>query len=240
MSALEIATAPLALSPVAERLAHVGRAIEPILNRVVLVGPPAEALLIDNPSVRCPQMSFTADSALQFLSTSMVDRLGVDLQKLGFLRVGRTSGSDRWRHDDGITLDLIQVQTDGDTPHQLSLEYATLLTQSVVDVGAAFRVAAAPALLALECTSFSFTHVPARVLHSEELERVVQLIAGRKEIETECAAAPAELRSIITSSLARLVATDALPLLVMRALPDAALLPALAARVRERIVRMAC
>lgn len=239
MSAPAIAKAPATLPPIAERLAHVARAIGPILNRVVLAGPSAAAVLINDPSVRIPQMNFVADSVFQLLSTSMIDRLGLDLQKLDFVRVGRTRGGDRWRHGDGITLDLIQVQTDGRTPHQLSLEYATLLTQSVpVEAGATVRVAAAPALLGIECASFTLG--PAQALHSEELERVIQLIAGRRDIERECAAAPEELRAIVASSLARLVATDALPLLVVRALPDAVLLPALAARVRERIVRMAC
>ncbi|HEY2848840.1 MAG TPA: hypothetical protein VGI97_03125, partial [Gemmatimonadaceae bacterium] len=68
----------------------------------------------------------------------------------------------------------------------------------------------------------------------------VLLIAGRAEIEKECAAAPAELRAIISESLSALVATDALHLLVRRALPDTVMLPALAKRVRDRIVRMAC
>lgn len=230
---------PVSATPsVAGHLARAARAIEPILTRVVLAGPPAVALLLNDSSVRVPRMNFAADSVLQLLSTSMIDRLGRDLQQLGFARTSRTERGDRWRHDDGTALDLIQVQTDGDTPHQLSLEYATLLTQSlVVGDGVALRAASAPALLALECTSFALG--PAHVLDSEELERVILLVAGRREIENECAAAPPELRSIITASLLRLATTDALSLLVHRALPDAAMLPALAARVRERIVRMA-
>ncbi|MFI5231202.1 MAG: hypothetical protein ACHQSE_01695 [Gemmatimonadales bacterium] len=225
--------------PIADRLARAGRAIEPILNRVVLAGPTAVALLTNDPSVRIPQMNFTADFVFQLLSTSMVDRLGLDLQKLGFGRIGRTERADRWHHADGVTLDLIQVQTDGSTPHELCLEYATLLTRAVaVGPGVTMRVAGAPALLALEFASFAAG--PARALESEELERAILLIAGRAEIENECAAAPPELRSIIASSLARLAATDALSLLVRRALPDAAMLPALGARLRDRIVRMGC
>jgi hypothetical protein len=225
-------------APVAVRLARVGRAIEPILNRVALVGAPAAALLTSDPSVRIPQMNFAADSVLQLLSTSMVDRLGLDIQKLGFARIGRTERADRWRHDDGITLDLVQVQTDGRTPYELCLEYATLLTWTVAFGSVAMRVATAPALLALECASFAAGGT--RALESEELERAILLIAGCAGIETECAAAPPELRSIIASSLAQLAATDALSLLLRRALPDAAVLPAFAARVRDRIARMGC
>jgi hypothetical protein len=220
------------------RLAVAVRAIEPILNRVVLAGPPVVELLLNDPAVRIPQLNFAADAVLQLLSTSMVDRLGVDLQKLGFARIGRTERADRWRVADDVTLDLIQVRTDAADPDQLCLEYATLLTLPfTIDDRLAVRIAAAPAMLALECTAFMKSG--ARTLDSEELERVVLLIAARKEVEKECAAAPPELRSIIAGSLAQLARSDALPLLIQRALPDAALLPALATRARERILRMA-
>ena len=231
-----IATAPVSLPRA--RLAVAVRAIEPILNRVVLAGPPVVELLLNDPAVRIPQLNFAADAVLQLLSTSMVDRLGVDLQKLGFVRIGRTERADRWRVADDVTLDLIQVRTDAADPDQLCLEYATLLTLPfTIDDRLAVRIAAAPAMLALECTAFMKSG--ARTLDSEELERVVLLIAARKEVEKECAAAPPELRSIIAGSLAQLARSDALPLLIQRALPDAALLPALATRARERILRMA-
>jgi hypothetical protein len=232
------AAAPTMLSAARERLNAAARAIEPILNRVVLAGPPVIDLLMNDPAVRPPQLSFAADAVLQFLSTSMVDRLGVDLQKLGFTRIGRTERADRWRIADDVTLDLIQVRTDAADPDQLCLEYATLLTLPLtVDDRLVVRIAAAPAMLAIECTAF--TKSGARPLDSEELERVVLLIGARKEIEKECTAAPPELRSIIAASLAQLVKGDALPLLIQRALPDSAMLPALATRVRERILRMA-
>ena len=239
MTAPAIAPSVRAVPSTADRIAHAVRAVEPILNRVVLAGPPAAGLLMSDTSVRISRMNFSADSVFQLLSTSMIDRLGVDLQKIGFTRLSRTEAADRWHHEGGISLDLIQVQTDGRTAHELCLEYATLLTLSVgVGAGAAIRVPAAPALLALECSSAALVGAPA--LESEELERAILLIAGRSEIEQECAAAPQELRTIIASSMTRLAAADALSLLVRRALPDTALLPVLATRVRDRIVRMAC
>lgn len=228
----------VAVHPALERVAAAARAIEPILNRVVLAGPPVVDLLLNDPTVRTPQLNFAADAVLQLLSTSMVDRLGVDLQKLGFTRIGRTERADRWRIAGDIMVDLIQVRTDDADPAQLSLEYATLLTVPFsVDDRLVVRMAAAPAILALECVAFTRSGTSA--LDSEELERVVTLIAGRREIEKECAAAPAELRSIISSSLAALLRGDALPLLIQRALPDTAILPALGTRVRERVLRMA-
>jgi hypothetical protein len=230
---------PRSILPVRERLSLVARAIEPILNRVVLVGPPVVDLLMTDQAVRVPELTFAADSCLQLLSTSMVDRLGGDLQRLGLSRIGRAVNADRWRVSDDVTIDLVQVRADDGDPEQVWLEYATLLTLPfTVDKGLVVRIAGAPAMLALEFASF--LRSGARVVDSEELERAVLLIAGRTEIERESAAAPPELRSIITSSLARLARDDTLQILIQRVLPDAAMLPALVRRVRARILRMAC
>jgi hypothetical protein len=230
---------PRSILPARERLGLVARAIEPILNRVVLAGPPVVDLLMTDQTVRVPELTFAADSSLRLLSTSMVDRLGGDLQKLGLSRIGRAANADRWRVSDDVTIDLVQVRADDGDSEQVWLEYATLLTLPfTVDKGLVVRITGAPAMLALEFASF--VRSGARVADSEELERAVLLIAGRTEIERECAAAPPELRSIITSSLARLARDDTLQILIQRALPDAAMLPALVRRVRARILRMAC
>ena len=225
--------------PVRERVALVARAIQPILNRVVLAGPPVSDLLLDDPGVRTREFSFAADATLQLLSTSMVDRLGADLQKLGFSRTGRSGTADRWSLPSGTGVDLIQVREEQNEPAELALEYATLVTLPyVVEERLVVRIAGAPAVLALELDAFARSG--ARLLDSEALERVVLLVAGRKDIEKESAAAPPELRALIRPPLARLAANDALELIVQRAVPDAVLLPALVRRVRERIARMAC
>ncbi len=230
---------PAARLTAGERIAAAARAIEPILNRVVLAGPPVVDLLMTDPSLNGPLLSFTADQTLRLLATSMVDRLGVDLQKLGLTRTGRAGNSDRWQVSPDVAIELIQVRTDDGDPAQLSLEYATLVTLPFrVTNELTVRIAGAPAMLAIECVAFSASGE--RALDSEELERVVQLIACRQEIEKEFATAPNELRAIIQPVLAALAGNDSLELLVQRALPDAAVLPVLAHRARDRIVRMAC
>src|ERR1019366_8133296 len=119
---------PRSILPVRERLSFVARATEPILNRVFLVGPPVVDLLMTDQAVRVPELTFAADSCLQLLSTSMVDRLGGDLQRLGLSRIGRAVNADRWRVSDDVTIDLVQVRADDGDPEQVWLEYATLLT----------------------------------------------------------------------------------------------------------------
>jgi len=221
-----------------DRLAAAARAIEPILNRVVLAGPPVVDLLLNDPKVRTPSLTFAADSTLQLLSTSMVDRLSGDLQKLGLSRIGRTATGDRWRVAHDVAIDLVQVQSDNSDPSHIWLEYATLLTLPFsIDDRLTIRIAGAPAMLALECSAF--TRRGGGVLDSEEMDRVVTLVAGRMEIERECAVAPAELRQFIATGLARLSKNDALQLLIQRALPDAPRLASLVTRVADKVRRIA-
>ncbi len=228
---------PLLSTP--KRLGMIATAIEPILNRVVLAGPPVIDLLLNDPAVRIPRLTYSADSILQLLSTSMVDRIGTDLQKLGLTRVGRSANGDRWRVSGEAAFDLIQVRADDGDSEQVWLEYATLLTLPFpVSDRIAVRIAGAPAMLALECAAFAAGRISA--LNSEELERAVQMIAGRVEIEKECAAAPPEVRAVIVSTLAGVAANDSIQLVIQRAVPDSAMLPVLVNRVRERILRIAC
>ena len=226
------------MRPVRERVAIAARAIGPILNRVVLAGPPVVDLLLTDPAFRIAELTFAADSTLQLLSTSMVDRLGGDLQKLGLTRIGRAAPADRWRVTDDVAVDLMQVRTEDSDPEQVWLEYATLLTLPFSVDQLSIRIVGAPAMLALECAAFAKSG--ARAIDSEEVERIILLVAARREIEKECAAAPPELRSLISASFARLARNDTLSLIVQRAIPDAAMLPALQARVRERMLRIAC
>ncbi len=234
-----IGAQPVAILPARARLSLVAAAIEPILNRVVLAGPPVIGLLLNDPAVRVPQLTFAADSILQLLSTSMVDRLAVDLQKLGLTRVGRSANGDRWRAADDASFDLIQVRADDGDSEQICLEYATLLTLPLaVADHITVRIAGAPAMLALECAAFEKSSVSA--LDSAELERAIQLIAGRGEIEKECAAAPQELRAVFALTLERVANNDSVQLMIQRAIPDAIVIPSLAARVRARMLRVAC
>lgn len=221
-----------------ERLLEVSLAIEPVLNRVVLAGPTVLDLLLDEAPLRGPRLSFGADATLRFLTTAMIDRLGVDLQRWGLARVDHSTDADRWQVSADVRFDLVQVRTDAAGSSQPWEEYATLLTLPfALDERLTVRIAGAPAMLALEFAAFE--QAGARALGSEELERVLLLIAGRPQVEAECAAAPPEIRAWLHSHLIWLARFDALPFLIECALPESARLPELARRVRERVVRMA-
>ncbi len=184
-------------------------------------------------------VSFTEDATLQLLSSSMIDRLGLDLQKLGHTRAGRRPNGDRWQLSGGQAVDVIQIHSGDDDPAQVWLEYATLLTLPLsVDAGTTVRIAGGPAMLALECSAYSAAG--GSIADSEQVERIVMLVAGRLEIERECAAAPPELRAFLTIQLGRIARSDALPFVIERVLPDTAILPELAARVRDKLRRIAC
>lgn len=232
------ALAPLASASTRGRVAAIARAIEPILKRVVLAGPPVIGLLMNDPTIHRPSITFAADSTLRLLSTSMIDRLGIDLQRLGHTRTARTPSGDRWRLSGEHSIDLVQVHADEGDSAQVWLEYATLLTLPLsIDDSTTVRIAGAPAMLALECSTLATAGGP--IADSEEAERIVTLVAGRVEIERECAAAPPELRTFLTNALGRLANSDALQFVIERALPDAAIFPALAHRVQAKLRRIA-
>lgn len=221
-----------------ERLAAIATAIAPVLSRLVLTGPPVIDLLLNDPTVRAPRLSFAADSVFRFVTTSTPDRLRAELQKLGGTESGQSAGSAHWAMPNGTWLDLIQVRPDNGNPTEIWLEYATLLTLPF-PIGAqlTIRMAGAAPTLALECSAYASNR--GRAAESEELERALLLIAGRREIEKEVAGAPPELRAFVTSTLAGVVDSGAAEILLQRVLPDAALVPALALRARERVQRMA-
>jgi hypothetical protein len=133
---------------------------------------------------------------------------------------------------------LVHVQTDGDGA-DIWAEYATLLTLPLaLDATTTVRIPGGPAMLALECAAFAAAGRNA--FASEELERIVVLVAGRPELQRECAAAPPELRSFISAELTLLVRNDGLDFAIERALPDAVVLPKIVDRVKERLRAAIC
>jgi hypothetical protein len=219
-------------------IADAARAIEPILKQVVFAGPPVVDLLMNDPAIVRARLDFTADRTLQLFSTSMIDRLGLDLQKLGLTRVGRTDAGDRWQIGPDLAVDLVQVRTDDSDPNQVWFEYATLLTIPLtLDERVTARIAAGPAMLALECAAFAASHTS--VLDSEEVERIVLLVGGRRELERECAGAPPELRAFVAAQLTRINKSDAVQVVIERIIPDSTLLPALTVRIKAKMSRIA-
>ena len=221
-----------------ERVAVIARAIEPVLKQVVLAGPPVVELLLTDPAAVGSAASFAADAVLTLLSTAMTDRLGIELQKRGFTRSARTADGDQWDLAGVGAVRLVHVQTEGDAA-DVWAEYATLLTLPIaIDEQLTVRIAGAPAVLALELAAFA--RRGRNAFASAELERIITLVVGRPELGRECAASPPELRTFISAELVLLLRNDGLAYAVERAIPDAAILPAIVDRVEERLRSAIC
>ena len=221
-----------------ERLAIAARAIEPLLNRVVFTGRQVAALLATTPVAAAPRSTFASDALLRVLSTTSLDRVAVDLQRLGLRRIVHSTKSDQWSVDAGVTLDLTYVSGDESDPSTIWLEYASLLTMAVdIGNGLSARITGAPALLALDWAAFRASGESA--LDSAELEDIIVLVAGRAEVVHEVAAAPPELRAFVASETRRFLEYDGADHVIQFAIPGARQFPMLADRAAEWLRRIA-
>jgi hypothetical protein len=217
-----------------ERLAIAARAIEPLLNRVVFTGRQVAELLATDPVTVAPRATFTSDAVLRVLSTASLDRVAVDLQRLGLRRVAHSATTDRWSVDANVTVEVTYVSGDESDPATIWLEYASLLTMAVdVGDGLSARITGAPALLALDWAAFRSSGESA--LDSGELEDIIVLVGGRAEVVREVGAAPPELRSFVASETRRFLEYDGAGHVIQCAIPGAKQLPALADRAAERL-----
>ena len=225
-------------SAVRERFERVAQAVAPLLNRVVFTGRPAGWLLATDHLTAAQPVSVAADATFRALSELSLDRLAVELSTLGFTRRGRTDRSEQWTLDAATTIEVIHVSGDEGDPAATWLEYAMLLTVPV-DAGAGLRarITGAPALLALDWAGYRASG--RSVLDSGEVEDVIALVAGRAEVVREVGAAPPELRSFVAGETRRVLAQECAEHAIRRALPGALQLPALVARVAERMARIA-
>ncbi len=229
------ALAPLLASR--DRLAIGARAIAPLLNRVVFTGRQVAPFLETAAITSGDRASYADDAVVRVISTGAIDRVAVDLQKLGLVRGARTETSDRWTVNSSVTLEFTQVADAEKDPGALWLEYASLLTVAV-NLGTELepltaRITGAPALLALDWATFaSGGESP---LDSGELEDIVALVAARPEIVRELAASPPDLRSFVASETRRFLAYDGADHVMRCAIRGANRLPGLIAPVAERL-----
>jgi hypothetical protein len=183
---------------------------------------------------------FSEDAVLRVLSSSTLDRIGGDLQRLGFRRGARTATSDQWSLEPDVILDVTYVSGDDGDAGAIWLEYASLLTVAVeLDGGLVARISAAPALLALAFAEFRANGESA--LDSAELDDAITLVASRPAIAREVGASPPELRAFVAQQARWLLDHDSVGHLVRCAIPSYAArrLDGLAERVIERLRNIA-
>jgi hypothetical protein len=234
---LTIAATPVRATTGRDLIQVAAGALEPLLNRIVFTGRHvAEYLTNDALAVRS-RSSFTNGETLQLLSTSSLDRVAADLQRLGLTRTGRSATSEQWLVDDHVTLDITHVTGDGNDSLAIWLEYAALLTLSVRlgkdKTGLTARISGAPALLALDWERYRVGGESP--LDSADLERIIVLAAGRDELAQEVRDAPPELKAFVIGETLRFLKYDGAEHVVRAALPGANRPVAMVRRVLERL-----
>ena len=211
--------------------------MRPVLNRIVFHGIETCRGLFDEPGsrVRSPAGSGVLVNAL---TTVALDRLAPELSAAGLARTRRGSEVEHWEFGSTVQLHVTPQSTgEADSVAATAREYAVLLTRSVVlDGNCSVRVSALPAQLALLWCSHESAN--AAFIDSERLEDMVEIVMGRGSIVEDVAAAPAELRAMVSRASRALVAHDGLLWVLRRALPDARLVPVVAVRARERFARL--
>lgn len=218
-------------------LAPAAVAMRPLLNRIVLHGIETCRGLLDEPGsrVRSPAGPRVLVNAL---ATVALDRLAPELSAAGLTRTRRGPEVEHWEFGSAVQIHVTTQSTgEADSADAVAREYAVLLTRSVaLDGNCSVRVSALPAQLALLwCLHVS---ADAAFIDSERLEDMVEIVMGRRTIVEDVAAAPVELRAMVSRASRSLAAHDGLLWVLRRALPDARLVPAVAARARERFARL--
>jgi hypothetical protein len=203
---------------------------------VVFAGRHASERLLRDHFASTFQSRRAEDDPLQLLTSVALDRLAPELQRAGFVRGPRATATERWHLPDRATVAFTHVSGDEDDAGGTWVEYASLLTvhEEVEWEGRSFKVrlSSAPALLALGWDEYRRSGQSP--LGSTELEDIVSLVAGRRELAREVRTAPQELRAFVAAEAHRFLAYDAAETVISRALPPIYRAPPMIARVIER------
>jgi len=209
--------------PNVELLARVATALGDLRERLTFVGGCATGLLITDPAAAPVRATQDVDAIVAVVSLAEYQRVGGALRERGFAQT--LEGGEppyRWTYA-GLKLDLMPTE-----PGILGFSnrwYGAVLKSAAVVViggGVAVRIADAPSFVATKLEAF-LDRGGGDYLSSHDLEDVLSVVDGRPELVSELGEAPAELRSFVAQTFARLLADEgfdnALPGLVVDGSP---------------------
>lgn len=190
-------------------LLRVAEKIAPLLDDVVLVGGCAVDLLVTDPAAPPPRVTIDVDLTAEVSSYLEYSDLSSRLATLGF-KPGRTADDPicRFRDGNGLTIDLMPS-----APEVLgfgSRWYRQAITEAwkcELTSAVAIRCITAPLLLATKLEAF---HARGRQDHmaSRDLEDVVTLVNGRRELAVEFESASPALTTYVVKEVKRLTASE--------------------------------
>lgn len=191
-----------------EMVKTVAEGLGDLKDRVVFLGGAATSLLITDPALPHIRTTFDVDVIVEVVSRMEYYRLEDALRERGF-----TQGVDsehpvcRWSFQE-VIVDV--MPTDEKILGFSNRWYAQAIQHSVVvriDEDLEIRVVTAPFFLATKIEAF-FGRGSSDFLSSHDMEDIISIINGRKEIIGEVASSSPELRAFLSETFAAFLADE--------------------------------
>jgi predicted nucleotidyltransferase len=226
-------------SPTLEMVKTVARGLEDLKDRVVFLGGAATSLLITDPALPHVRTTLDVDVIVEVVSRMDYYRLEDTLRERGFTqRIDSDSPVCRWSFQN-VLLDI--MPTDERILGFANRWYAPAIQNAEVvsiDEDLDILLVTAPFFLATKIEAFT-GRGSGDFLSSHDVEDIISIINGRKEIIGEVAGSSPELRAFLSETFATLLSNeDFLESIPGHLLPD----PANQARyaiVSDRIKQLA-
>jgi predicted nucleotidyltransferase len=179
-------------------------------NKVVFLGGATTDLFITDPAAPKTRVSRDVDIIIEITSRTDYYKLEADLRKRGFTQGGNEDNEPlcRWRIDE-IIVDVMPTDSTilgfSNTWYSPAIEWATL---HEIDNTIQIKLVTAPYFLATKTEAF-YGRGEEDYLASRDMEDIVALIDGRKEIVAEIAHAPEDLRTYLSKTFQKFLHNEA-------------------------------
>lgn len=231
-------TSPRA-SPNRAALERVARRLAPLLDRLVFVGGHVAELLITDPAAGRVRATDDVDVIVAVTTRTAYHRLGEELRACGFIEDTRPDAPlCRWRSHEGLALDVMPIE---ETILGFSNRWYPAAIDSAVQFalapGLTIRIPPAPVFLATKWAAFD-GRGGGDLLGSHDVEDIVAVVAGRREVTSEVDRTDRELRQWLAERTRRFLGEPSAADAIAGALPDARLDATLISRARDRLEQM--
>ena len=227
-------------SPNRSALIATARALGPLREEMVFLGGQVAELLITDPASVRIRPTDDVDAIVAVATRTAYFRLGERLRDLGF----REDASEdaplcRWRYGGNLLLDVMPLSEEipGFTNrwYQHAFQSALLLE---LEPDRPIRVVTAPAFVATKWTAFD-SRGKGDLLSSHDVEDIVTVVAGRRELHSELLLEPVEVRAWLSQRTTAFLAHPDAAYAIEGALPDARFDPGIIRVVHERFAEIA-
>jgi predicted nucleotidyltransferase len=201
--------------PNLEQLIDAARRLRPLLDELVFVGGAVTGLLVTDKAASAPRVTFDVDAIVEVASYAEYAKFGDRLRSLGFSEDARAGAPVcRWVMR-GTTLDVMPLDEKvlGFSNRWYRAALETAVQRRLADDLQIWMVTA-PLFLATKIEAFK-SRGNGDFSASHDLEDLISVVDGRKEIVEEVRAATSELRAYIAAEIDVLLSAraflDALP-----------------------------